>query len=158
MTQVHPSMKLHLGVDGQSGLAHGAVVTAANVHDKLPLPDLLHSNQQRVYGDSAYASQKELIASKAPYAKNYWNMRQEGGVTSRSNNPPKATNWCQFALDFTIRRCTVLVPTRCSYLFTIALVPREFLMGGDHYLCGAPRTTGNTDRSHVVVKFFRTHQ
>ena len=44
-------MKLHIGVDSQSGLAHSAVVTAANVHDKHPLPDLLHGNEQRVYGD-----------------------------------------------------------------------------------------------------------
>ncbi|MGF6408448.1 IS5 family transposase [Paraburkholderia sp. MM5482-R2] len=27
-------MKLHIGVDSQSGLAHSAVVTPANVHDK----------------------------------------------------------------------------------------------------------------------------
>ena len=57
-------MKLHIGVDSQSGLAHSAVVTAANVHDKHPLPDLLHGNEQRVYGDSAYASQKTLIAEQ----------------------------------------------------------------------------------------------
>ena len=62
-------MKLHIGVDSQTGLSHSAVVTAANVHDKHPLPDLLHGNEQRVYGDSAYASQKALIASKAPKAK-----------------------------------------------------------------------------------------
>jgi len=61
-------MKLHIGVDSQSGLAHSAVVTAANVHDKHPLPDLLHGSEQRVYGDSAYASQKAQIASKAPKA------------------------------------------------------------------------------------------
>ena len=53
-------MKLHIGVDSQTGLTHSAVVTAANVHDKHPLPDLLHGNEQRVYGDSAYASQKVL--------------------------------------------------------------------------------------------------
>jgi len=35
-------MKLNIGVDSQSGLAHNAVVTAANVNDKHPLPDLLH--------------------------------------------------------------------------------------------------------------------
>jgi len=49
-------MKMHIGVDSSTGLAHSAVVTAANVHDKHPLPDLLHGNEQRVYGDSAYAS------------------------------------------------------------------------------------------------------
>jgi len=68
-------MKLHIGVDSQTGLAHSAVVTAANVHDKHPLPDLLHGNEQRVYGDSAYASQKDLIASKAPNAKDFTNER-----------------------------------------------------------------------------------
>ena len=51
-------MKLHIGVDSQSGLTHSAVVTAANVHDKHPLPDLLHGQERRVYGDSAYASQE----------------------------------------------------------------------------------------------------
>jgi IS5 family transposase len=68
-------MKLHIGVDSQSGLAHSAVVTPANVHDKHPLPDLLHGAEQRVYGDSAYASQKELIAGKAPRAKDFTNER-----------------------------------------------------------------------------------
>ena len=68
-------MKLHIGVDSQSGLAHSAAVTAANVHDKHLLPDLLHGNEQRVYGDSAYASQKPLIASKAPNAKDFTNQR-----------------------------------------------------------------------------------
>lgn len=68
-------MKLHIGVDSQTGLTHSAVVTAANVHDKHPLPELLHGAEQRVYGDSAYASQKELIASKAPKAKDFTNER-----------------------------------------------------------------------------------
>lgn len=68
-------MKLHIGVDSQSGLTHSAVVTAANVHDKHPLPDLLHGNERRVYGDSAYASQGDLIASKAPKAKDFTNQR-----------------------------------------------------------------------------------
>jgi IS5 family transposase len=68
-------MKLHIGVDSQSGLAHSAVVTAANVHDKHALPELLHGNEQRVYGDSAYASQKALIAGKAPRAKDFTNER-----------------------------------------------------------------------------------
>jgi IS5 family transposase len=68
-------MKLHIGVDSQSGLAHSAVVTPANVHDKHPLPDLLHGNEQRVYGDSAYASQKDLIAGKAPNASDFTNQR-----------------------------------------------------------------------------------
>lgn len=61
-------MKMHIGVDSRTGLVHSAVVTAANVHDKHPLPKLLHGREQRVYGDSAYASQKELIRTKAEKA------------------------------------------------------------------------------------------
>jgi IS5 family transposase len=68
-------MKLHIGMDSQSGLAHSAVVTAANMHDKHPLPDLLHGNERRVYGDSAYASQKTLIQGKAPKARDFTNQR-----------------------------------------------------------------------------------
>jgi IS5 family transposase len=68
-------MKLHIGVDSQSGLTHSAVVTSANVHDKHPLPDLLHGQERRVYGDSAYASQRKLIQGKAPKAKDFTNQR-----------------------------------------------------------------------------------
>lgn len=71
----HFGMKLHVGVDSRSGLAHSAVVTAANVHDKHALPQLLHGQEQRVYGDSAYASQKALIHGKAPKARDFTNQR-----------------------------------------------------------------------------------
>ena len=72
-------MKMHIGVDSRTGLTHSAVVTAANVHDKHPLPELLHGAEQRVYGDSAYASQKELIESKAPKARDFTNQRVRRG-------------------------------------------------------------------------------
>jgi IS5 family transposase len=59
------------------------VVAAAYVHHKHPLPQLLHGNEQRVYGGSAYASQKELIHSKAPQAKDFTNQRyRRGGVVN----------------------------------------------------------------------------
>ena len=87
-------MKVHIGVDSRSGLVHSAVVTAANTHDKHPLPDLLHGNERRVYGDSAYASQKALIASKAPQAHDFTNqrVRKTGEVdeAERSRNRNKS--------------------------------------------------------------------
>lgn len=87
-------MKLHIGVDSQSGLAHSAVVTPANVHDKHPLPQLLHGRERRVYGDSAYASQKKLIHGKAPRAKDFTNerVRRAGQVDEgkRSKNRNKS--------------------------------------------------------------------
>ena len=78
-------MKLHIGVDSQLGMAHSAVVTAANVHDKHPLPDLLHGNETRIYGDSAYASQKALIEGKAPKARDFTNQRtRRGGIVDEA--------------------------------------------------------------------------
>lgn len=67
-------MKLHIGVDSQTGLAHSAVVTAANVHDKHPLPDLLHGQEERVFGDCAYRSQGKLMEAKAPGAMDLTNQ------------------------------------------------------------------------------------
>ena len=68
-------MKLHSGVDSRSGLTHSAVVTPAKIHDKHPLPHLLHGQERRVYGDSAYASKKEPMQGKAPKAKDFTNGR-----------------------------------------------------------------------------------
>jgi IS5 family transposase len=68
-------MKMHIGVDSRTGLAHSAAVTAANVHDKHLIGDLLHGDERRVYGDSAYASQKALIREHAPHAKDFTNQR-----------------------------------------------------------------------------------
>ena len=49
--------------------------TAANVHDKHPLPQLLHGQETRVYGDSAYSGQGEAIRQAAPRAKDFTNQR-----------------------------------------------------------------------------------
>jgi transposase, IS5 family len=68
-------MKLHIGVDSQTGLVHRARVTAANEHDKHSIPELLHGEERRVYGDNAYHNQKELIAKKVPHAKDFTNER-----------------------------------------------------------------------------------
>jgi IS5 family transposase len=68
-------MKAHIGVDSQTKLIHSVVATAANVHDKHPIPQLLHGNEHRVYGDSAYASQKALIRQAAPKARDFTNQK-----------------------------------------------------------------------------------
>ena len=86
--------KLHIGVDSQSGLVRSAVLTPANVHDKHPLPQLLNGREQRVYGDSAYASQKALIHSKAPKARDFTNQRtrRAGGEVDEVQPARIATN------------------------------------------------------------------
>ena len=68
-------MKAHIGVDSKTKLIHSIVATPANEHDKHALPQLLHGNERRVYGDSAYSSQKELIAEAAPQARDFTNQK-----------------------------------------------------------------------------------
>ncbi|KAF0200103.1 MAG: transposase [Gallionellaceae bacterium] len=62
-------MKVHIGVDSRSGLVHSASVTSANVYDSRELPNLLHRNETRLYGDSAYTGQKDVLKEAAPKAK-----------------------------------------------------------------------------------------
>lgn len=73
--QWHFGMKVHIGVDSKSGLTHSASVTPANVHDSQELPRLLHGNETRLYGDSAYTGQKEVLKQLAPKAKDFTNKR-----------------------------------------------------------------------------------
>jgi IS5 family transposase len=47
-------MKIHTGVVKDSGLIHSVVVTAANVHDLTPAAELLHGDEDVVYGDAGY--------------------------------------------------------------------------------------------------------
>jgi IS5 family transposase len=73
--QWHFGMKVHIGVDSKTGLAHSATVTSANVHDSQELPNLLHGKETRVYGDSAYTGQKEVLKQAAPKARDFTNKR-----------------------------------------------------------------------------------
>ena len=64
-------MKLHIGVDSKTKLVHSAVATAANVHDSQVLDDLLHGEETRVWGDSAYAGQKRTLKEIAPQSRDF---------------------------------------------------------------------------------------
>jgi transposase, IS5 family len=68
-------MKVHIGADSHSGLVHSVSVTAANVHDSQELPNLLHGQETRLYGDSAYRGKKQRARLKhsAPKAKDFTN-------------------------------------------------------------------------------------
>jgi len=74
-------MKAHIGVDSKTKLIHSVAATAANTHDSQLLPDLLHGEETRVYGDSAYMGQSEAIREQAPKAKDF---TQKKGCRSRA--------------------------------------------------------------------------
>ena len=69
--QWHFGMKAHIGVDSGSKLIHSVAATPANVHDSRVLPDLLHGDETRVWGDSAYSGQKAVLSEAAPAARDF---------------------------------------------------------------------------------------
>jgi len=62
-------MKGHVGVDSKTKLIHSVVATPANVADSVVLPELLHGEETRVWGDGAYQGQSEIIHQCAPRAR-----------------------------------------------------------------------------------------
>jgi IS5 family transposase len=68
-------MKGHFGVDSQSKLIHAVEVTSANIHDSQVLPWLLHGEERRVWGDSAYVGQAAVLSVCAPHARDFIHRR-----------------------------------------------------------------------------------
>ena len=52
--QWHFGMKVHIGVDADTGLVHSISTTAANVHDITEAHNLLHGGEKVVWGDAGY--------------------------------------------------------------------------------------------------------
>jgi transposase, IS5 family len=73
--QWYLGMKAHVGVDSKTKVIHTAVATAANVADSAVLPDLLHGEETRVWGDQAYRGQTEVIRECAPQAQDCTHRR-----------------------------------------------------------------------------------
>ena len=54
----HFGMKAHIGVDAKRGLVHTVVVTTASEADINIMDELLHGDEQVVYGDKGYAGEE----------------------------------------------------------------------------------------------------
>ena len=50
----HFGMKVHIGVDAQTGVVHSVSTTAANVNDVTEAHRLLHGGESQVWGDAGY--------------------------------------------------------------------------------------------------------
>ena len=50
----HFGMKVHIGVDSQTGVVHSVSTTPANVHDVTETPRLLHGGETQVWCDAGY--------------------------------------------------------------------------------------------------------
>ena len=52
--QWHFGMKMHVGADAETGMAHSLAATAANESDVAHAHRLLHGEEKRAWGDSGY--------------------------------------------------------------------------------------------------------
>ena len=102
-------MKAHIGVDSQTKLIHSAAVTPANTHDSQVLPDLLHGLETKVWGDSAYTGQREIMRRYAPAAKDY--IHEKGSrhhalsETDRARNTTKSRVRAKVEHLFRVIKC-----------------------------------------------------
>jgi len=71
----HFGAKAHIGVDSKETVVHTVVTSAASVADKHMLPDLLHGNEKKVWGDAGYQGQTEVIHAAAPNAQDMTSRR-----------------------------------------------------------------------------------
>ena len=69
--QWHFGMKLHVGVDEESGLIHSMESTSANLDDLTPSAKLLHGEEVRVRGNAGY-----------------------GGIEKREEHQDRNVTWC----------------------------------------------------------------
>ena len=67
--------KAHIGVDSKEVVVHSVITTAASVADAHMLPDLLHGEEKKVWGDAGYQGQTEAIHEAAPAAQDMTNRR-----------------------------------------------------------------------------------
>jgi IS5 family transposase len=68
-------MKAHIGVDSKEGIVHSVCSTAASVSDVHMLPELLHGDEKKVWGDAGYQGQADAIHEAAPHAQDMTSRR-----------------------------------------------------------------------------------
>lgn len=87
--QWHFGMKMHIGSDTQ-GRVHSVAVTDAAVHDSQVLDDLLHGEEQVIYGDKAYANRDRQTEFEANDVT--WRINRKAKRGKKLNAADKAFN------------------------------------------------------------------
>ena len=74
----HFGMKMHVGVDDTLGVVHSLTTTPANAHDITQLSELLHGEEEAVWGDAGYCGAEKR--SELQGVEVDWLISQRPGV------------------------------------------------------------------------------
>lgn len=104
--QWHFGLEVHIGVDARTGLTHTFITTAANEHEINQAKNLLHGDENFIFGDADFrgAEKREELKDVAVD----WHIEEWPGKVSRLKKHPRinivAIIKCQFGL---LRQATV---------------------------------------------------
>ena len=85
----HFGMKVHIGVDSQTGVVHSMTTTSANVHDLTELPRLLHGGESQVWADAGYQGVDKRLGNRGLDVE--WQVAMRPGQR-RKLEPPEAVS------------------------------------------------------------------
>jgi len=83
-------MKAHIGTDTGKGLVHDVVVTDASVHDSQVMDELVHGDEEVIYGDKAYSNEEKKKEYEAKGIK--WRVNLRGCRWRHLTEAEVATN------------------------------------------------------------------
>ena len=104
-------MKVHIGVDADSGVTHSLETSTAKLHDSQVWNDLLHGEETSVWADKEYVSAEREAAFKGP-----------GKVWGVMRKAPKGGQL--HSLDERINRIIAMVRAKVEHPFRI--IKRQF--------------------------------
>jgi len=101
----------HVGVDADSGVVHSLDTSTAKVHDSQKFHDLLHGDEQAVFGDKGYVSGEREEA-----------FRAQGKVWGVMRKAPKGGKL--HPIDAQINRIIAMVRAKVEHPFRV--IKRQF--------------------------------
>ena len=75
--------KAHIGVDKDTSLVHHVKATAANVHDTEAVEDIIHGDEDELYGDSGYLNVEEHIPEDKQKEGREYNINRRRGAKKK---------------------------------------------------------------------------
>ena len=101
----HFGMKVHIGVDSQTGVVHSMTTTSANVHDLTELPRLLHGGESQVWGDAGYQGVAWMWSGRS-HSVGSWSLR----VLRRCRRSAKRRSELRWSMVADIKCAEAIVP------------------------------------------------